>query len=160
MGDVSMTFISSRFLTRCGSKRLLHMVGNAPITISIFDLRNYEAFIEDDDPLRSCLEENIAVWDSVWNSTMLNKSTHILILCGYDGLKSRLSRISLQAFYPDYHGGTDPDVASKFILNKFLRVVGDRSLRYYIGDLYDLELKQLLHDVGRDILQTRKDTAN
>ena len=61
------------------------------------------------------------LFESVINSRWFRRSTIVLLLNKVDVFKSRLAKTPLEAFFPEYTGGSDVDKAVAFVSNRFLQ---------------------------------------
>ena len=66
--------------------------------------------------------ESLVLFDSVVNSRWFVRTSIILFLNKVDLFRSKLGRIPLSNYFPDYSGGNDVNRAAKYLLWRFNQV--------------------------------------
>jgi len=78
-----------------------------------------QCLIEDNKQNR--MVESLMLFDSVVNSRWFIRTSIILFLNKYDLFVTKLKKIPLENFFPDYSGEKEPKKAASFIRDKFLQ---------------------------------------
>ncbi|KAF8956362.1 heterotrimeric G-protein alpha subunit, GPA3-like protein [Flammula alnicola] len=67
------------------------------------------------------MQESLILFESVINSRWFLRTSIILFLNKIDVFKNKVPKVSLERYFPDYHGGPDINKAAKYILWKFMQ---------------------------------------
>ena len=65
--------------------------------------------------------ESLVLFESVINSRWFLRTSIILFLNKIDVFKSKLPKVPLEKYFPEYTGGTDINKAAKYILWRFMQ---------------------------------------
>ncbi|KAJ1853479.1 guanine nucleotide-binding protein subunit alpha, partial [Coemansia sp. RSA 638] len=84
------------------------------VAISEYD----QVLIEDESVNR--MQEALTLFDSICNSRWFVKTSIILFLNKMDIFREKLPHSPMRKYFPDYDGGNDADVASEYILKRFV----------------------------------------
>ncbi|KAJ2565162.1 guanine nucleotide-binding protein subunit alpha [Coemansia sp. RSA 1822] len=66
------------------------------------------------------MQEALTLFDSICNSRWFVKTSIILFLNKMDIFREKLPHSPMRKYFPDYDGGNDADVASEYILKRFV----------------------------------------
>lgn len=67
------------------------------------------------------MAESLVLFDSVINSRWFLRTSIILFLNKIDVFKSKLPKVPLEKFFPEYTGGSDVNKGAKYILWRFMQ---------------------------------------
>ena len=67
------------------------------------------------------LEDSYQLWKVICSCKLLNKAQIILFLNKIDVFKSKLPKVPLEKYFPEYTGGPDINKAAKYILWRFMQ---------------------------------------
>ena len=67
------------------------------------------------------LEDSVLLWKSICSNALLGKTNLILFLNKIDVFKSKLPKVPLERYFPEYTGGPDINKAAKYILWRFMQ---------------------------------------
>ncbi|CAO3621949.1 unnamed protein product [Mucor hiemalis] len=88
--------------------------GIAEIAIPEYD----QVLIEDETVNR--MQKALTLFDSICNSRWFEKTSTILFLNKLDLFKQKLLTSPLNAYFPDYQGGDDYELASYYLMQRFI----------------------------------------
>ena len=72
-------------------------------------------------PWQNRMAESLVLFDSVINSRWFLRTSIILFLNKIDVFKSKLPKVPLEKYFPEYTGGPDINKAAKYILWRFMQ---------------------------------------
>ena len=72
-------------------------------------------------PRQNRMAESLLLFDSVINSRWFLRTSIILFLNKIDVFKSKLPKVPLEKYFPEYTGGPDINKAAKYILWRFMQ---------------------------------------
>ena len=67
------------------------------------------------------MQESLILFESVINSRWFLRTSIILFLNKIDVFKSKLPKVPLERYFPEYTGGPDINKAAKYILWRFMQ---------------------------------------
>lgn len=62
-----------------------------------------------------------------------------LVLTGIDMLKEQLEHVLISEYFPDYRGGSDPNLACQYFANRFQALCPNRRIGVVIADTTDTD---------------------
>ncbi|KAG8954816.1 Guanine nucleotide-binding protein alpha-2 subunit [Tulasnella sp. 408] len=65
------------------------------------------------------MAESLLLFESIVNSRYFSRTCVFLLLNKIDVFKTKLARVPLERYFPEYTGGSDTNEAAKYILRKF-----------------------------------------
>ncbi|KAF9231473.1 guanine nucleotide binding protein, alpha subunit [Melanogaster broomeanus] len=106
---------------RSERKKWMHCLENVTSIIFCAALSEYDqVLLEETDQNR--MQESLTLFESVVNSRWFLRTSIILFLNKMDVFRSKLPKVPLEKYFPDYTGGADVDKAAKYILWRFMHV--------------------------------------
>ncbi|KAG9308775.1 guanine nucleotide binding protein, alpha subunit [Chiua virens] len=87
------------------------------------------------------MAESLILFESVINSRWFLRTSIILFLNKIDVFKTKLPKVPLERYFPEYSGGADLSKAAKYILWRFMQTNRARLSVYpqYVSNLYSLD---------------------
>ena len=105
------------------------------------------------------MAESLVLFESVINSRWFLRTSIILFLNEIDVFKSKLPKVPLERYLPEYTGGPDINKAAKYILWRFMQANRAR-LSVYPQYVVDLVVSQTPVLTGPVSLTQATDTSN
>ena len=115
---------------RSERKKWIHCFENVTAIIFMVAISEYDQVLIEDESVNR-MQEALTLFDSICNSRWFVKTSVILFLNKIDIFKTKLPKIPISKFFPDYKGGADYDVATKFFINRFSALNHSESKQIY-----------------------------
>ena len=103
---------------RSERKKWIHCFESVTSIIFCVALSEYDQVLLEEKS-QNRLKESLLLFDSVINSRWFFSTSIILFLNKKDLFKTKLARIPLEKYFPEYAGGSDLNKAAKYVLWKF-----------------------------------------
>jgi len=118
----------------CERRKWIHQFENITAILYVVDLALYDQVVSS----QNAMMDQIQLFDSVVNSKWFTKTTIILFLSNVSVFRQKLTRNPLGNYFPDYYGGTDINMASEYLLERFSQVNRTpKQLYAHLADPYD-----------------------
>jgi guanine nucleotide-binding protein subunit alpha len=105
---------------RSERKKWIHCFESVTSIIFCTALSEYDqVLLEEKNQNR--MEESLVLFESVINSRWFLRTSIILFLNKIDVFKSKLPKVKLEKYFPEYTGGADINKAAKYILWRFMQ---------------------------------------
>ncbi|KAF8957625.1 heterotrimeric G-protein alpha subunit, GPA3-like protein [Flammula alnicola] len=105
---------------RSERKKWIHCFESVTSIIFCTALSEYDQVLLEEKSQNRMLE-SLILFESVINSRWFLRTSIILFLNKIDVFKSKLPKVPLERYFPEYTGGTDINKAAKYILWKFMQ---------------------------------------
>ncbi|TDL17125.1 heterotrimeric G protein alpha subunit [Rickenella mellea] len=105
---------------RSERKKWIHCFESVTAIIFCTALSEYDEVLSDGSD-KNRMVESIALFESIVNSRWFLRTSIILVLNKLDVFKSKIPKVPLEKYFPEYTGGPDINKAVKFILRQFMQ---------------------------------------
>ncbi|CAO3685828.1 unnamed protein product [Umbelopsis ramanniana] len=106
---------------RSERKKWIHCFESVTSIIFCVALSEYDQVLLEESG-QNRMQESLVLFESVINSRWFVRTSIILFLNKVDVFKSKLAKVPLERYFPDYSGGSDVNKAAKYILWRFSQV--------------------------------------
>ncbi|TDL15921.1 G-protein alpha subunit [Rickenella mellea] len=106
---------------RSERKKWIHCFESVTSIIFCTALSEYDQGLLE-EPGQNRMVESLVLFESVINSRWFLRTSIILFLNKIDVFKSKIPKVPLEKYFPEYTGGADINKAAKFILWRFMQV--------------------------------------
>ncbi|KAJ6250254.1 guanine nucleotide-binding protein g(o) subunit alpha [Anaeramoeba flamelloides] len=100
-------------------KKWIHCFENISVVIFVAAISEYDQTLFEETNTNR-MTECLMLWKEITNSRWLQNAFEILFLNKVDIFEEKIKSEPLGDWFDDYEGGTDPEKAKIFLLNKFL----------------------------------------
>ncbi|KAJ1942871.1 guanine nucleotide-binding protein subunit alpha, partial [Linderina pennispora] len=104
---------------RSERKKWIHCFENVTAILFLVAISEYDQVLIEDETVNR-MQEALTLFDSICNSRWFVKTSIILFLNKMDIFRDKLPNSPMKNYFPDYHGGSDIDAASEYILKRFV----------------------------------------
>ncbi|KAJ2852114.1 guanine nucleotide-binding protein subunit alpha [Coemansia brasiliensis] len=104
---------------RSERKKWIHCFENVTAILFLVAISEYDQVLIEDESVNR-MQEALTLFDSICNSRWFVKTSIILFLNKMDIFREKLPHSPMRKYFPDYDGGNDADVASEYILKRFV----------------------------------------
>ncbi|KAJ2451213.1 guanine nucleotide-binding protein subunit alpha [Coemansia sp. RSA 2336] len=104
---------------RSERKKWIHCFENVTAILFLVAISEYDQVLIEDESVNR-MQEALTLFDSICNSRWFVKTSIILFLNKMDIFREKLPQSPMRKYFPDYDGGNDADVASEYILKRFV----------------------------------------
>ncbi|KAJ2708423.1 guanine nucleotide-binding protein subunit alpha, partial [Coemansia sp. Cherry 401B] len=104
---------------RSERKKWIHCFENVTAILFLVAISEYDQVLIEDESVNR-MQEALTLFDSICNSRWFVKTSIILFLNKMDIFREKLPLSPMRKYFPDYDGGNDADVASEYILKRFV----------------------------------------
>ncbi|KAI0053257.1 G-protein alpha subunit [Auriscalpium vulgare] len=105
---------------RSERKKWIHSFESVTSIIFCTALSEYDQVLLEEKK-QNRMQESLVLFDSVINSRWFLRTSIILFLNKIDVFKSKLPKVPLEKFFPEYTGGADVNKGAKYILWRFMQ---------------------------------------
>jgi len=105
---------------RSERKKWIHCFEGVTSVIFCAALSEYDQVLLEESKTNR-MAESLVLFESVVNSRWFLRTSFILFLNKIDVFKSKLPKVPLEKYFPEYTAGPDFDKAAKYILWQFMR---------------------------------------
>lgn len=105
-------------------RKWVHTQQNLTAVIHFVSIVDYDV-ISEDDPTKTRMEESIDVWKDIAKGEALADLPIILFFNKIDLLPQKLKSSPLKKVFKDYKGGSTPENAQRYIMEKYLKALGN-----------------------------------
>ncbi|KAF9088979.1 guanine nucleotide-binding protein subunit alpha [Mortierella sp. GBA35] len=106
---------------RSERKKWIHCFENVTAIVFLVAISEYDQLLFEDETVNR-MQEALTLFDSICNSRWFVKTSIILFLNKIDRFKEKLPISPMRKYFPDYEGGDDYDLASQYILQRFVNL--------------------------------------
>ncbi|KAG0209146.1 guanine nucleotide-binding protein subunit alpha [Mortierella sp. GBA30] len=104
---------------RSERKKWIHCFENVTAIVFLVAISEYDQLLFEDETVNR-MQEALTLFDSICNSRWFVKTSIILFLNKIDRFKEKLPISPMNKYFPDFEGGDNYDLASQYILNRFV----------------------------------------
>ena len=108
----------------CGQRgerrKWIHCFEHVTSVIFCTALSEYDQVLLE-ETCRTRMMDNLTLFESIINSRWFLRTSIMLFLTEIDVFKSKLPKVPLEKYFPEYTGGTDINKAAKYILWRFVQ---------------------------------------
>jgi guanine nucleotide-binding protein G(i) subunit alpha len=115
---------------RSERKKWIHCFENVTAIIFMVAISEYDQNLVEDETVNR-MQEALTLFDSICNSRWFVKTSIILFLNKIDIFKTKLPKVPISKFFPDYKGGADYDAATKYFIARFAALNHTESKQIY-----------------------------
>ncbi|KAF9141188.1 MAG: guanine nucleotide-binding protein subunit alpha [Linnemannia gamsii] len=106
---------------RSERKKWIHCFENVTAIVFLVAISEYDQLLFEDETVNR-MQEALTLFDSICNSRWFVKTSIILFLNKIDRFKEKLPISPMRKYFPDFEGGDDYDLASQYILQRFVNL--------------------------------------
>jgi len=137
-------------------KKWIHCFQGVTAVIFCVGLSEYDQKLFEDNT-QNRMVESMLLFDEICNSRWFVDTDIILFLNKTDLFKEKLKNKDLSVLFPDYKGGQNYEVASKFILDKFkaLNKNAHKTIYHHYTTATDTDNIRVVFNIVTDIIMNR-----
>lgn len=135
-----------------GNRKWIHSFEDVTAIIFTVDLADYD-HVSLGGPTQNRIQESLHLFESIVNSCWFKRASVLLFLTNVASFRTKLSKIPLSDYFPDYAGGESADRATKYILWHFNQAnTANLTLYPYLTELSEPGNPQVIFDAVRDTI--------
>ncbi|KAJ1957485.1 guanine nucleotide-binding protein subunit alpha [Dispira parvispora] len=115
---------------RSERKKWIHCFENVSAILFLVAISEYDQVLIEDETVNR-MQEALTLFDSICNSRWFVRTSIILFLNKIDIFREKLPRSPLKAYFPDYEGGANYDMACEYLHKRFVSLNQSDSKQVY-----------------------------
>jgi len=127
-------------------KKWIHCFQDVTAVIFVVGISEYDQHLFEEDTINR-MKESLVLWDEICNSRWFSDTSMILFLNKTDIFRHKLIDLNkpLSNTFPDYTGGPNYELATKFIEEQFLKVNKAETKMIYVHQTQATDTKNIDH---------------